>query len=142
VRVTLDASMALAWHLKRVDPKEAEIAELAFDSVRAHGATVPALWYPEVANGLLVAERRRIRTVQETMTFESDLALPEITMDSASPRSLQPWVLSLSRSSHLTAYDATYLELALRTASTLATFDQKLAEAARSAGVPVFGDTP
>jgi predicted nucleic acid-binding protein len=140
VKITLDASMALAWHLKRVDTKEAAVAELAFDSVRAYGATVPGLWYPEVANGLLIAERRRIRTVQETTTFESDLALLEITMDSTSPRSVQPWVISLSRSSQLTAYDATYLELALRTTSTLATFDQKLAEAARSAGVPIFGD--
>jgi predicted nucleic acid-binding protein len=142
VKITLDASMTLAWHLKRVDQKEAALASLAFDSVRAHGATVPALWYPEVANGLLVAERRRIRTVQETTTFESDIALLEITMDSASPGAIQPWVLSLGRSSQLTAYDATYLQLALRTASTLATFDQRLAEAARSAGVPVFGDIP
>ena len=142
MKITLDASMTLAWHLKRVDQKEAALASLAFDSVRAHGATVPALWYPEVANGLLVAERRRIRTVQETTTFESDIALLEITMDSASPGAIQPWVLSLGRSSQLTAYDATYLQLALRTASTLATFDQRLAEAARSAGVPVFGDIP
>jgi predicted nucleic acid-binding protein len=40
----------------------------------------------------------------------------------------------------LTPYDATYLELAMRRAATLATFNRKLAEAARAAGVRVFGD--
>ena len=38
----------------------------------------------------------------------------------------------------LTAYDATYLELAIRRAATLATFDRKLAAAARNAGVRVL----
>jgi predicted nucleic acid-binding protein len=42
----------------------------------------------------------------------------------------------------LTAYDATYLELVLRTGGTLATFDRQLATAVRKAGVRVFGDAP
>jgi predicted nucleic acid-binding protein len=46
----------------------------------------------------------------------------------------------LARTYALTAYDATYLELALRRSAVLATFDRKLAAAARSAGVRVFGD--
>jgi predicted nucleic acid-binding protein len=49
-------------------------------------------------------------------------------------------VLSLGRSSKLTGYDATYLELVLRTGGTLATFDKQLAEAVRLAGGRVFGD--
>jgi predicted nucleic acid-binding protein len=48
--------------------------------------------------------------------------------------------LALARAHRLTAYDATYLELALRRGAPLATFDQKLAEAARKAGGRVFGD--
>jgi predicted nucleic acid-binding protein len=46
----------------------------------------------------------------------------------------------LSRVFKLTAYDATYLELAMRRAAVLATFDRQLADAARAAGVRVFGD--
>jgi predicted nucleic acid-binding protein len=46
----------------------------------------------------------------------------------------------LGRVFKLTAYDATYLELAMRTGGVLATFDKKLAEVARTAGVRVFGD--
>ena len=140
MKVVLDASMTLAWHLNRVDPSEATLAALALDAVRAYGATVPALWFPEVANALLVAERRRVRTVQETARFEADLSSLRIAVDSISPYILQSRALSLGRSSVLTAYDATYLELALRTSSSLATFDRQLADAFRKLGGHVFGD--
>lgn len=38
------------------------------------------------------------------------------------------------------AYDALYLELALRHRAQLGTFRRKLADAASSAGIPIFGD--
>lgn len=50
-------------------------------------------------------------------------------------------MISLARTHNLTAYHATYLELALRLRIPLATFDQALAQAASSAGVPVIGDS-
>jgi len=50
--------------------------------------------------------------------------------------------LAVARLYKLAANDATYLELAQRTGSALATFDRKLAEAAHSAGIEVFGDRP
>jgi len=46
--------------------------------------------------------------------------------------------MALGRQFHLTAYDASYLELALRTGSTLATFDAELATAMRQAGGRTF----
>jgi predicted nucleic acid-binding protein len=64
----------------------------------------------------------------------------EILADEISPRARQSAALDLARTYGLTAYDATYLELAMRRAATLATFDRKLAAAARAAGVRVFGD--
>ena len=132
--------MALAWHLKRVDKIEAELAELALRFVISHGAVVPALWFAEVANGLLVAERRKATREQENASFRADLALLPLTIDSASPDATLSAVLAHGRSSKLTAYDATYLELALRTGSSLATFDRQLADAVRQAGGRVFGD--
>ena len=56
--------------------------------------------------------------------------------------SIRDTALTLARAYGLTAYDATYLELALRTRRTLATFDRQLAEATRKAGGRVFGDRP
>jgi predicted nucleic acid-binding protein len=63
-----------------------------------------------------------------------------IIEDMTRPFAVQGTILMLARAYKLTAYDATYLELVLRTGRTLATFDRKLADAARAAGVRVFGD--
>ncbi len=132
--------MALAWHLKRVDPDEAKLAQLALKEVADGGATVPGLWYAEVANGLLVAERRGVTNPREIASFEADLRQLDLSPDLKEPGEMFASVISLARSSGLTAYDAAYLELALRTGLSLATFDRKLAEAVRKAGSRVFGD--
>ena len=47
--------------------------------------------------------------------------------------------MHLARSQQLSAYDATYLELAMRRILPLATLDQKLRTAAKSLGVAVYG---
>jgi predicted nucleic acid-binding protein len=140
VTLVLDASMSLAWLLFRKDPGEAELAARALDHVRASGALVPALWYPEVANALLLAERQRVITAQGSASFLSSLSIWEIDQDQAPPALTQAETILLARMYHLTAYDATYLELAMRRAAVLATFDRQLADAARAAGVRVFGD--
>jgi hypothetical protein len=66
VILILDASMALAWLLDRKDPGEAALAGEALDVVRAAGAMVPALWFSEVSNALLLAERQRVITAQDS----------------------------------------------------------------------------
>ncbi len=136
----LDASMALAWLLDRKDPGEAALAGEALDIVCAEGAMVPALWFSEVANALVLAERQRVITAQDSSSYLSGLSIWEIVQDPVLPALSQAQVIQLSRIYKLTAYDATYLELAMRRTATLATFDRQLADAARAAGVRVFGD--
>ena len=138
--IVLDASMALAWLIVRSDPGEAALAERAFREVSANGAQVPALWYSEVANTLLVFERAKRLTEQDSARYLADSALLTITQDDLPCAAIQSRVLDLGRRHKLTAYDATYLELAMRTSRVLATFDRQLADAARQAGVRVFGD--
>ena len=58
MELILDASATLAWLVRRVDPSEDQLADEVLRSVRTRYAIVPSLWYPEVANGILVAERR------------------------------------------------------------------------------------
>jgi predicted nucleic acid-binding protein len=140
VNIVLDASMALAWLLVRADRIEAALAQRAFHEVSATGAQVPALWFAEVANTLLVFERAKRLTEQDSANYLADLAQLAITQDDLSPALRQTRVLDLGRLHKLSAYDATYLELAMRRAATLATFDRKLAAAARNSGVRVFGD--
>jgi predicted nucleic acid-binding protein len=140
VTIVLDASMALSWILKRADQAEAALSRHAFDKVSATGAQVPALWYAEVANTLLVFERAKRLTEQASASYLADLTLLAIMQDDLAATLRQPRVLDLGRMHKLSAYDATYLELAMRRAGTLATFDRRLADAARVAGVRVFGD--
>jgi predicted nucleic acid-binding protein len=132
--------MALAWHLERTDEHEAALAREALESITTYGALVPSLWYPEVANGLLVAERRRATDEHKIAEFLIDLAQLSISMTPDSSVAALSRVLALGRSSKLTGYDASYLDLVLRTGGVLATFDRQLAEAARTAGARVFGD--
>lgn len=138
--LVLDASMAVAWLLKRRDPDEAALAARALDTVRDAGALIPALWHSDVANAILLGERQRIIVTADSASFLATLSLLEIIQDDASPATLTVQILQVGRAHNLTAYDAAYLELALRTGRTVATFDRKLAEAARIAGVKVFGD--
>lgn len=138
--IVLDASMTLGWLILRADPAEAALARQALNEVRTSGATVPAIWHAEVATTLLVFERAKRLTVQDSESYLSTLSLLSIAQDPVSPAVRQSHVIALGRSHKLTAYDAAYLELALRRGATLATFDRQLAEAARAAGVRVFGD--
>jgi predicted nucleic acid-binding protein len=138
--IVLDASMALAWHFKRTDPQEALLAQRALQSVIQDGALVPGLWYSEVTNGLLYAEKHGVTTPGAVAAFHADLTQLGIQLDSALPDATMALVLSLGRLWKVTASDATYLELALRSGSMLATFDPHLAAAVRSAGGRVFGN--
>lgn len=138
--LVLDASTTLAWLVRRLDPIEERLADEVLGNVQARDALVPALWFPEVANGVLVAERRAGNSAALSASFMALVDTLPILEDTMRPAATQARVLSLARAYDLTGYDATYLELALRTGRTLATFDRRLADAGRKAGVRVFGD--
>ncbi len=137
----LDASAALAWLITRTNSAEAALAEAALKWLHSSDGLVPALWYPEVANGILVAERRKTVDTATSASFLDLLGQLPIREDEVRPALVQDSVLSLARNYNLTGYDAIYLELVLRTGQPLATFDRQLAEAARKAGGKVFGHT-
>jgi len=91
----------------------------------------------EVANTLLVSLRRkRISKDKATEFFGNLLALP-IRIDAASRESTFGKVFAIAEQYGLTAYDAAYLELALREGVSLATLDNDLRKAANAAGVPL-----
>ena len=138
--LVLAASMALAWLIERSRPEEISLCQRTARIINEQGAIVPALWFTEVTNGVIVAERQGAITSRQLSTFRADLAALPIDMDLASPESVQAGILAIAQRSGLTAYDATYLELAIRRNAPLATFDRQLAEAARAAGVAIFGD--
>jgi len=100
---------------------------------------VPPHWPVEVANVLLVAERKgRLRP--ENMRDLLDAIRGWSTeIDAGCHDQVFAATSRLARSHRLTAYDAAYLELALRRAMPLASLDQDLREAAKREGVSLLG---
>lgn len=138
--LVLDASATLAWLVRRVDTAEDQLADEILRHIQAQDAVVPALWFPEVANGVVVAERRGGVNNSTSTSFLGMVNTLPIVEDQMRPSATQNSVLTLARAYRLTGYDATYLELVLRTGRTMATFDRQLADAVRKAGGSVFGD--
>ncbi|GHU29997.1 hypothetical protein FACS189497_09020 [Betaproteobacteria bacterium] len=137
--VVIDASMALAWIFERQRTDEAERAQRILGEAGRVAMIVPLLWYTEVANALLVGERRQVVSEAQVIDYLARLDKLPIAQDSARPDARRDQVMALARQYRLSAYDATYLELALREGAGLATFDGKLADAMRSAGGNVPG---
>ena len=65
----LDASLVLSWFF---EDEVSEYAEAVKESLRRSDAAAPGLWPAEVANGLVVAQRRKrvsAETVHRAPTF-------------------------------------------------------------------------
>ena len=137
-RFVLDCSVTMGWCFE----SEADAyARNVLDSLVRAAAIVPALWMLEVANVLLLAERRRRIGRADSARFLELLAqLPVIVARSTDFREL-PGLVALGRERGLSAYDTAYLHLALLEGLPLATRDRGLRTAARAAGVPVFAPT-
>jgi len=136
--LVVDASFALAWLFARQDESEAAHAERGLAMLARTDALVPALWHLEIANALVVGERRGLVAQAKTAEFLANLDGLPIATDSADPANRREAVLAMARQHELTAYDAAYLELALRQHAVLASFDHALVAAAHRAGSAVF----
>lgn len=125
----VDASVTAAWCFPDEDDR---LADLAFDRLERDGAVVPVLWWFEVRNILVVAERRGRIDAASSVEFLDDLARLPIRIDREPDG---PTVMALARRHRLTAYDAAYLELARRMGAPLASLDRALIDAARQDGL-------
>lgn len=133
----LDASVALAWIMDNPIPATAVRAREAL--LTGDRALVPALWHLEVANGLVVAERHRALTASDAarfLTYIEELTAQFIETDTEFVSVRR--ALHSARSSHLTAYDAVYLEVARQNGLPLATLDRELMSACSKLSVPIF----
>lgn len=132
--LVLDASLTLAWAL----PDEASAySDAVLKKVAAGKAWVPALWPFEIANALLTAQKRGRYTAAQRTAFVEELFKLPIEVDHRSPRGILDTHVALGQQYGLTAYDAAYLDLALRKGVPLATQDKALKAAAGKAGVKI-----
>jgi predicted nucleic acid-binding protein len=131
----LDGSLALAWYFKDEADPYADAVAARFPVARA---AVPVVWPLEIANAVLTGERRQRSTPAQAAKWLAYLSSLPIAVDDETSSRAWVEVLSLAREHCLSAYDAAYLELAVRRGLPLATLDDKLKGAASAAGVPRF----
>ncbi len=129
MKVVVDCSVAIAWLL--VD-EESDYALALLERLDEAEALAPTLWLIEATNVITVACRRgRI----DARTADDALAELEATPITIGHDIVPSRIHRLAQKHGLTAYDAVYLELALRTGARLATLDKALRRAAEAEGV-------
>ena len=128
--LVLDNSVLAGWFVpNQASPYTRRVAKLAEREM----VMVPALWRIEFTNVMLVLERRRRLSHHEIAAILQRSTRLVFTADheAVSP----PALFALAEQHSISAYDASYLELAIRRGLPLATRDASLARAARAAGV-------
>lgn len=131
----LDASIALAWCFE--DEATAGTRRI-LARLDTEFASVPAIWPVEIANVLTIAERRRRITRADSAEFIATLENLVVSVDEETSSLALTRILDLAREQRLTAYDAAYLELAMRLGVPLASKDGPLCDAAERVGVTVL----
>jgi predicted nucleic acid-binding protein len=134
-RLVLDCSLALCWFFRdEADPYADGVAP----QLPSTEAVVPSLWPLEVANAVLMGERRNRSTQADAQRWIAVRETLPITLDGETSAHAWNDTLKLARAQNLSAYDAAYLEPALRPGLPLATLDAELRAAAQAVGVPLF----
>jgi predicted nucleic acid-binding protein len=131
--VVLDASFILRYVLHTKAPRP---HPEGLNALRNVDLVVPPLWHAEIANALVQSERRGAATparVGQALAAINALApmvdnhVIDVTRN-----------LEVARAYGVSAYDALYLELALRRKAALATYDADLIAAASGAGIRLY----
>ena len=134
-RFVLDGSLALAWYFAdEANPYADAVAQ----GLATREAIVPSLWRLEIANTLVMGERRKRSTQAQAAAFVARLELLPIVIDDKTDAHAWNETIRLARACKLSAYDAAYLEIAMRRGLPLASLDNQLKAAATAVGVRLF----
>ena len=135
MKLIADISVVLAWFF---DEKQTPGALDVLRHIETGVLLVPSLWWTELENGILMGERRGRKTSVESVAFLKLINALPIQTDDIPPHRTSNDILDIARRHQLTAYDATYAELATRAGIALATFDSSLHRCASSLGVKLL----
>jgi predicted nucleic acid-binding protein len=130
----LDASAALSWYF---DDEVTAAADRLLERLATETAAVPSLWFLEIANAMVIAERRGRVSPARSAEFIAQLEMLPIRSEQDSPVAFTK-ILELARAQRLSTYDAAYLDLAMRLGVSLASKDAALCDAAERVGVTVL----
>ena len=138
MRFVLDNSVTMRWFFGDGKLQELAYAGKVLDAMKKTSALVPVTWGLEVANVIAKAEAKSLVTEARSGAFLEMLEGVDIEVDTATFAHALSNTLQLARRYKLSAYDASYLELALRLGIPLATLDEDLQKAAKKAGIKKF----
>lgn len=125
--LVLDASVFLSWLFP--DEENEWSKHLVRDLGEEDRVVVPAHWLVEIANALLVGSRRKRIKTEQIAAFLGQLAIIPVEIESALSLEDAERVAALGAKHSLSAYDAAYLDLALRKNVALGTLDGALRNA-------------
>lgn len=131
-----DSSVGIGW----VHPGQAtELTEQLLEAAKGGSLVhVPSLWHLEIANGLLVAVRRKLMTDAHRQTGLALLNQLRLMVDEETSRRAFSTISDLAGKHMLSVYDAAYLELAGRFALPFGSRDEPLRKAAQKCGIEVL----
>lgn len=140
MRFVLDASVTLSWLLRDTAARDEGYPLAVLIAMRDNSTTaaVPMTWGLEVANVIARSEAKDLVTAAQSGSFIALLEGIPIDVDAETFTHVLSDTLQLSRRYRLSSYDASYLELALRSGAPIATLDDDLRGAAAKAGVKIF----
>ena len=134
----LDNSVSMRWYFGDGSVRDLAYANRVLDVMENSKVIVPATWGLEVGNVIARSESKSLVTIEASNKFIEMIKGADITVDAHTFEYALTRNLELARTYKLTAYDASYLELALRLRIPLATLDENLRKAAKKSGVKIF----
>src|SRR2546430_3683643 len=118
-----DASVAMTWCF---DDEKTPQTDALLERLKFEPAVVPQLWPLEVANVLVLAARKGRITQDKCARLLDVLGALPVFVDSQTVARAFTNIVEVAVAHRLTAYDASYLDLARRLNLPLATLDAEL----------------
>jgi predicted nucleic acid-binding protein len=133
-RFVIDNTVTMAWCFSE---EATELSETLLSRLASltDTAIVPALWLYEVVNVTELAVRKGRITEEKARAFLDSLADLPIEIENPTLAQMFVSVRALVGQYKLTAYDASYLELAIRHRLPIAVTDNALAKVAQAIGI-------
>jgi len=130
VAFVADCSVTIAWFIAG---QANELTEALLDRATTENVHVPFVWRAEFAATLLTLSHNRRIQPRRVPAILDEIERLDL-LDDATPPTVRS-LMDLARRNALSAYDASYLELALRLRLPLAARDAPLRRAAQRAGI-------
>lgn len=132
----IDCSFTAAMFLP---DENSDLADHFFSRIGSEfKAIIPAIWWYELNNVLLVSVRRKRLTNENAETVLKTFESFPIEMDKNFSFQTMKSIFELGKKHDLSVYDSAYMELCIRKKAGIVSLDEKLQKSALKEKIPVF----